>query len=647
MAVVEFRLTSKAEVFGCTDMIEHRLAFDLPVPWIDKRFEIERFGAVNFLVGPNGSGKSRFAEALKGQLTGCRFLSTDRLQGMESHAGMGFLGDHFPTGIPKNWFSQVKAAGQNFGSGLDTIVLLEERLDLRIKIEATLSHLFNRQIVLEWDSGSIVATVTLGTGGSAYRLDREECHGIKELLILLTHLYNDEYPYLIIDEPELHLHPQYQAFFIQEVRKIAGNPETEPGKKAIFLITHSPFMLDIRSLDDLKSVISFSLKLAEPRHLTDIEDAAAARLATLIPRLNVHHKQLFFSDNPIFVEGIFDAQIVQMIQECRNVSIAGAGSCIIDAGGCEEVHRYLELCSKFGKEAHFLYDLDSLFTGNLRACLHGDGTVASFLGALGLGVDFGQYCGALDRALTRAIGDIRDIEKPSDSIHHLQETFKTLAGNGELVNEKLAKARVVILVQIARGRQSVSDAITEKNVLDIEGRLTQIVAALAQKNIALLPNGALENHLPSYEGDPFNIPDNAKRTAVESEVAILAEGMTQDDLERRYGALYTTIRSFPAQTTVDTDEILIKYLSNYVHEVQGLAVSQLSLNLEEIKRHLAQKTPGIERLFSLESFVREEGDQFNARITILESTGEQKRFVDISDQTNAGMRAFEIRTDDN
>ncbi len=90
--------------------------------------------------------------------------------------------------------------------------------------------------------------------------------------------------------------------------------------------------------------------------------------------------------------------------------------------------------------------------------------------------------------MTRAIGDIRDIEKPSDSIHHLQETFNTLADNGELVNEKLAKARVVILVQIARGRQSVSDAITEKNVLDIEGRLTQIVAALAQKNIALLPN---------------------------------------------------------------------------------------------------------------------------------------------------------------
>ena len=57
----------------------------------------------------------------------------------------------------------------------------------------------------------------------SYRLDREECHGIKELLVLLTHLYNDKYSYLIIDEPELNLHPQYQAFFMREVRKLAGD----------------------------------------------------------------------------------------------------------------------------------------------------------------------------------------------------------------------------------------------------------------------------------------------------------------------------------------------------------------------------------------------------------------------------------------
>src|SRR5207237_8917935 len=129
----------------------------------------------------------------------------------------------------------------------------------RIHVEATLSHLFNRRIILEWDSGNLVARAVIGETGSTYRLDRDECHGIKELLVLLTHLYNDEHPYLIIDEPELNLHPQYQAFFMQEVRKLAGDPAADKKKKVIFLVTHSPFILDFLSAEDVKSVISFSL----------------------------------------------------------------------------------------------------------------------------------------------------------------------------------------------------------------------------------------------------------------------------------------------------------------------------------------------------------------------------------------------------
>ena len=63
------------------------------------------------------------------------------------------------------------------------------------------------------------------------------------------------------------------------------------------LITHSPFILDFRSEDDLKSIISFS----------------------------------------------WITRIVEAIQEARGVSVAGAGSCIIDAGGAEEVNGSLRL----------------------------------------------------------------------------------------------------------------------------------------------------------------------------------------------------------------------------------------------------------------------------------------------------------------
>ena len=59
---------------------------------------------------------------------------------------------------------------------------------------------------------------------------------------------------------------------MREVRKVAGDPNEDNSKKIVFLVTHSPFIVDFRSVDDLKSVISFSLnyleiisKVIEPR----------------------------------------------------------------------------------------------------------------------------------------------------------------------------------------------------------------------------------------------------------------------------------------------------------------------------------------------------------------------------------------------
>jgi hypothetical protein len=83
---------------------------------------------------------------------------------MEQSAALREIyGDHFPSGLAKNIFPQFKQAGIK-GSGIDTIVLLEERMDLRIQVEATLRHLFNRKISLEWDSGNLVARAALGAG---------------------------------------------------------------------------------------------------------------------------------------------------------------------------------------------------------------------------------------------------------------------------------------------------------------------------------------------------------------------------------------------------------------------------------------------------------------------------------------------------
>lgn len=618
-------------------MIDQKLDFVLPKPWNGERFKRDRVGAINYLVGPNGSGKSRFASALKQALPHARLLGTDRLSAMSGNGGLTMLGDHFSSGYQKSWFTQFKTAGTSHGSGIDTFILLEERPDIRIKIEATLSNLFNRKITLEWDSGNLLPKATSSKSGDSYRIDRDECHGIRELLVLLTHLYNEENHYLIIDEPELNLHPQYQSFFMQEVRSVAGNPSGGGHKKGIFLITHSPFIIDLRSADDLSSVLSFSSDHAEPVSIGEAGGESQDRLVSLVPRLNVHHKQLFFSDNPIFVEGILDAQIIEAIQERRRVSITTAGSCLIDVGGCEEVTKYVELCRSLKKSAYFLYDLDSLFFGNLRQCIGADGEIIKFLSTLGLGNNFGRYCGELDRQLTDAIESIRNFGEANTQLDELRSYIQSLEQNGKLENKNLARARVAVLIDLSSRRGVIVSAIGEAMASDIEGRLTQIIEVLRSKNVFLLSGGALEHYLPSYSGHRYSLNDTAKRKAIEDEVIQLAAGSFDGSLLERYRSLFEAILMLPAKHPVDTDAVLMSYLSDYVHQLQGLVMDHPEWKKEQLNAHFAKVPSGLGKLFEVKTFEKQASLEFSATIQV---QGSDQRSVSITHETNAGMRRF-------
>ena len=622
-------------------MYDKTLSFELPAPWNQATFSTNKLGYVNFLVGPNGSGKSRFAATLRSHLGNSRLLGTDRLSGMEQNSSLrSIFGDHLSGGLSKDHFSHFKSAGQQ-GMGIDTIVLLEERIDLRIQVEATLSHLFNRRIRLEWDSGRLQAFASIGLTGQSYRLDRDECHGIKELFVLLTHLYNDEHPYLIIDEPELNLHPQYQAFFMQEVRKVAGTPSEGTNKKIVFLITHSPFILDFRSVEDVKSVISFTSTHSVPRQLFNLDDGATNRLSSLVPRLNVHHKQLFFSDSPIFVEGILDAQLLANLQEARGVSVAGAGSCIIDAGGCEEVNRYLELCLLLGKTAHFVYDLDSLFSGNLRACVRDDENIQSFLASAGVGTDFARYCGELDRELTRTI-EVLLAHPPTATAGDLLSYLHSLGPRTDWQGKTLARARVAVLTAINRFRAEMVNLAGATTVANIEGRLTQLIQVLRLKQVHLLGGGTLERYLPSYAGSAYVLADDQKRLAVAAELDYLSVKRTDAELQGRYTDLFTVCSLLPAKVQVDVDTVLRDYLSRFIHELQSSLVANPQWELPQLQIHLANVQKNTSKVLVVNSLNRTGPRQFHAQIKIASMLGGETRIAEVTDRTNAGMGDFEL-----
>ena len=623
------------------EVISMTLSFGLPLPWEGKTFSADQIGAINFLVGPNGSGKSRFAAQLASQLNNARLLGSDRLSGMEQIRPLErFVGDPFREGIAKNHFPALKEAGAT-GSGIDAVVILQERIDLRIQIEATLSHLFDRDITLEWDSGNLLPKAQIRGRGQSYRLDREECHGIKELLVLLTHLYDDTRQYLIIDEPELNLHPQYQAFFMEEVRKVANDP-TDDRKKIVFLITHSPFILDLRSSDDLKSVIAFDLQHSTPKQIASLDVDISAK-SSLTRRLNAHHKQLFFSDNPVFVEGIHDAWLVEAIMGARGVSAARAGSCIIDAGGDKEVNQYLKLCQGLGKEAHFIYDLDSLFSGELRACIKDDESIQGILLSAGLGYDFGKYCGQLDKKLTCMIKKLLSVQVPHN-LDRLTSFLGSIEGS-EWQPQQWAKARMAVMKAINRYREDMVAVVTEQSVKDIEGHRDQILSTLREKNIHVLPGGTLETYLPYFLGDEYQPDDTAKKKAVLAELDEIV-GLTEVELSSRYGELYDIVRRLPSKTEVDVDIVLRNHLADYIHELQKVVVKNPIWGQNRIEAQINSSEPSRAKMFSICAFKRGQNGKFHAIVEIAGLLGHGKRWTEVDEHTIAGMLEFAMQSNE-
>ncbi len=614
--------------------------FQLPTPWIPGiTFRREFWGYINFLVGPNGSGKTRFASELISRFDGNkRFLRADRLVGLYHKNNMGHWGSaRNYQGFSRSEFGNLKSEAQQTGIGGDAFILLEEKLDLRIRIEATLSQIFNREIRLEWDSGKLIPKAYNLRVGGEYTLHNDECHGLQELLILLSHLYDDSNNILFIDEPELNLHPQYQSFLMAEIKKVAGPPEK--GKKLIFLITHSPYMLDISNLQNLKSVLCFHHDFGLPTSLDSLTEEESHGLLSLLTRLNTHHKQLFFAAHPVFVEGIFDAQLFSTIQERREVSMEGAGACFIDVNGKNELIQYFKLVNAFGKNGKYILDLDALLDRDLRASAGNDKTVIEHLVVSGAGTNFSAYVGQLETALNPLITSIKAYTGRSTVINDIKQYFTTC--KKEDMSEDLKRMRIACMVLVGENPTEVDQIVGNMTRVDIESKRDVLLNSLKQAGIFILKSGCLENYCPTYGGSRYKVNADSKKSIIEKELEIVSnKAIPLADLEQRYHTLWEILSQLPAAPSVDYETAIKVNLSGLIYSIQ-VGVSRGNITtLEQAAGYLGDRFKIYQRILNFESFSlgASKGD-FNCSIILKDLWGIGVKRVRFSNTTPAGTFA--------
>jgi hypothetical protein len=556
------------------------LTIDISIPdlWGEERFQKNEWGSINYLVGPNATGKTQFAEQLKQQCQNqelrTRYLSSERLAGLEKQEYGMFTHSYIDRGLDIGHFSDFKNYGMNYGLSADAFVILKEKLDVKIKIEATLSQLFGRRIRLAEEGGFLKPKIQKIEAGNEYGLKESECHGLKELITLLTFLYNDDYNCLIIDEPELHLHPQFQTFFLQEIRKIAGDPLNSPDKKCFFIVTHSPYFVDIRTLEDLKYCIVFQPDRL-PAFIDQLEAEDKRRIKRLLPRLNTHHKQFFFASRPIFVEGYFDQQIFNLIQEKRGKLLGASGSCIIDVGGKDELDLFFRICKKLNIDAQFIADLDILTKGKLRQSVSNDDRCRVYLQDEGLAINLMDMVGEAENAINECLSELEPKLTGTSELNPPLQNFRdALSKANELENKtsKLKKKQYIFLIGLKYTGEQIKGLISSnaEKLSFIEGRVQKIIQAFKYSGVYVLSNGELENYLPEYKGNPYIISDDAKtKTFGQERDFILWNNLREEEIRARYGKLIDILDEATSPKEIDMDLYLTYALRDWIYKVQS------------------------------------------------------------------------------
>lgn len=325
-------------------MVHVPVKVKLPFLWGRAVFKKDDWRNINLVVGPNGSGKTLLVEAIANVF-----------------ATHGY---------------DIKFLREEQRTDREALAILQGNETVRKKIQSVLSSMFGKTIVFKQvTDGSYIPVVVNKAWNVEYDLEEVECHGLKEIITLLVALYaNTGNTCLIFDEPELHLHPQFQQFFAEELRRVS---ERHP-KRMYFIITHSPFFIDLRFSEELSGVIVCHTN-REPTHIETLGKRDEDLLRRFLPRFNTYHKQFFFSDNQIFVEGYTDQQLFSSLLPYVHTERGVAGTGIIDVGGKDELGVFCKVCSLLGTDSRIITDLDSLFGGKLRDVFCADERAAHWL----------------------------------------------------------------------------------------------------------------------------------------------------------------------------------------------------------------------------------------------------------------------------
>ena len=520
--------------------------------------EIELRSPLTFIVGPNGSGKTHLLKGLKNSFNGyvdkkVRFISAGRLAPLEQYRSKtnqyhydiddARLGDKFET----NYRHEI----ESISGDLHT---LYKRPDILIKVQERLRKLFKRDIKIEWDSGYLKVFFLRVGASNTYYSSAREASGLLHLVGILSALYDDEVGVLLIDEPEVSLHPQLQAFLLKEITRVAGIPGEDNYKKIIVMATHSTEMIKISKTDDLLSFIFCNDLKDDPIQIPkDPGELQNKHVKSLVARLGQEHKLALFSRTPLLVEGPSDVIICNTLSDKLYLNLEAAGSQILPINGKEAMPETVKLFRLMGKKPTVLADADYFADG------------------LGL---INAYFGDSNNDIRKRADDLAN-EKGGEGILKMSNDIYNKFCS--LVNENwdniadIAKNHPYFTLSeddlLNKKRSALCTVFASENLDEewtrLKKRLTTLFKIFEEMGLFILKKGALESY---YHDDNNVIRDKVDAAVTESEYILSS---SEDNLEGRYQDILKCLQYESNSEAIDESRAIRDELLSFISPIHA------------------------------------------------------------------------------
>lgn len=200
------------------------------------------------------------------------------------------------------------------------------------------------------DPNRCMYEINLERNGRAFSINQASS-GEKEILNFLLGMFafNIKNGLVIIDEPDLHLHPKWQTVLVNLLQELS-----EANNNQFLTVTHSPVFVNEKTVENLFRVYVDNevSKVIQPKSefLPTTKD-----LLHLVNTFN--NERIFFADKVVLVEGISDRLIFQRLigeYQRNNQEIVE----VLEVHGKQNLLKYRDFLNLFDIKNYIVADLD-------------------------------------------------------------------------------------------------------------------------------------------------------------------------------------------------------------------------------------------------------------------------------------------------